>query len=132
MIKSGLHHSLGNESVLSLPLSQQESIPEKSGAQLPIARQANSSPGPATEHSEQLSRVYHQNLLLQNDLQFERYIKQQHMAHIGELRRKQLQEEATEAETQNLVMAARNLRHRLDEAKRENHRSRKKRITGAT
>ena len=118
VIKSGLHQSLGNESVLSLPLSQQESIPDRATAHIPIPRQANSSPGPAVDNGDQLSQVYHQNLLLQNDLQFERYVKQQHMAHIGGLRRKQLREEATEAETQNLVMAARNLRHRLDEAKR--------------
>lgn len=56
-------------------------------------------------------------MLLQNDLNFERYLKQQHMAHIGELRRKQMHEAASEAETQHLIMANRNLKNRLEDAK---------------
>ncbi|KAH8881004.1 hypothetical protein GQ53DRAFT_832848 [Thozetella sp. PMI_491] len=117
VIKSGLHQSHGNESVLSLALSHQDSIPEKASAQLPLPQQSNVMSGSTADLSDKLSHAYHQILLLQNDLQFERYIKEQHMAHIGELRRKQLREEATEAETQNLVMAARNMRRRLEEAK---------------
>jgi hypothetical protein len=118
MLKSGLHQSLANDSVLSLSLSHQDSTAEKAASHplqtpLPV-----SSPGSILETAGQISQLYQRSLLLQNDLQFERYIKQQHMTHIGELRRKQVREAATEAETQNIVMGNRNLRHRLDEAKK--------------
>ncbi|KAL9946679.1 hypothetical protein ACHAO5_003606 [Verticillium nonalfalfae] len=64
-------------------------------------------------------------MLLQNDLNFERYLKQQHMAHIGELRRKQVREAASEAEAQHLILANRNLRNRLDDAKKAEMQIRK-------
>ncbi|PNH43679.1 hypothetical protein VD0004_g3824 [Verticillium dahliae] len=66
-----------------------------------------------------------QVMLLQNDLNFERYLKQQHMAHIGELRRKQVREAASEAEAQHLILANRNLRNRLDDAKKAEMQIRK-------
>jgi hypothetical protein len=57
---------------------------------------------------------------LRNDLNFERYLKQQHLSHIGQLRRKQIKEARVEAETQNLVNTNRLLRNKVDEAKRAN------------
>jgi hypothetical protein len=65
----------------------------------------------------QIAHLQRQLLLLQNDLSFERYLKQQHMTHIGELRRRQMAEAATEAEMQNLIMMNRNLKNRFEEAK---------------
>ncbi|KAK3379938.1 Hamartin protein-domain-containing protein [Lasiosphaeria ovina] len=119
VIKSSLSQSLANDSVMSLALSPQESVAEKSPSRPPLPSQpAQAHSGPSAESSDQSSLFYHQRLLLLNDLQYERYIKQQHMIHMGELRRKQVREAATEAETQNLVMANRSLRQRLDEAKR--------------
>jgi len=67
---------------------------------------------------DQLALLQHHRLRLINDLQYERFIKEQHMIHMGELRRRQMRVSATEAETQNLVMANRSLKQRLDEAKR--------------
>ncbi|KAM0654586.1 hypothetical protein ACHAO3_000705 [Verticillium nonalfalfae] len=73
----------------------------------------------------QSAHLQRQVMLLQNDLNFERYLKQQHMAHIGELRRKQVREAASEAEAQHLILANRNLRNRLDDAKKAEMQIRK-------
>lgn len=126
VIKSGLHLSLANDSVPSLALSHQESIPEKTSSKLsaPVPLVA-ASPTSIETASEQIPQLYKKILLLSNDLAFERYMKQQHMAHIGELKRRQLREAATEAETQNLILINRNLRSRLEEAKRSELRAKK-------
>jgi hypothetical protein len=122
-IKSGLHQSLANDSVPSLALSHQESVAEKaapgpsSSATAPL-QLTSQSPFSTSEMTTQISHLQKQILLLQNDLSFERYLKQQHMAHIGDLRRKQMAEAATEAETQNLIMMNRNLKSRFEEAKK--------------
>jgi hypothetical protein len=125
VIKSGLHQSLANDSVPSLSLSHPESIPERvlSHSQLPPP--VINSPLSTSDGSGQVAQLQRQILLLQNDLSFERYLKQQHMAHIGELRRRQLREQATEAETQNLIIANRNLKNRLEEAKKAEMQVRK-------
>ncbi|KAL0472314.1 Hamartin domain-containing protein [Neurospora intermedia] len=115
---SGLRQSLANASIPSLALGTQEVVGDKSQGQVETSSDSLNQPLPAGEANDYVSLLYHQNLLLLNDLQFERYIKQQHMIHMGELRRNQVREAATEAETQNLVMANRSLRQRLDEAKR--------------
>ncbi|EOO03897.1 putative tuberous sclerosis 1 protein [Phaeoacremonium minimum UCRPA7] len=126
VIKSGFHQSLANDSVPSLALSHQESIPEKSsGTRLSAPAQPSDGPTSPAEYSGQLSQLYKQILLLNNDLTFERYMKQQHMIHIGELRRRQVREAATEAETQNLIMANRNLKHRLEDAKKAEMQAKK-------
>ncbi|KAH8735569.1 Hamartin protein-domain-containing protein [Ilyonectria robusta] len=117
-IKSSLHQSLANDSVPSLSLSHQESVPERPAAPSMTAQPTIGSPLSLTETSTQIANLQRRVLILQNDLNFERYLKQQHMAHIGDLRRRQLEEEATEAETQNLVIMNRNLRTRFDEAKK--------------
>ncbi|KAK3353068.1 Hamartin protein-domain-containing protein [Lasiosphaeria hispida] len=123
-IKSGLHQSLANDSVVSLVLSPQEPATENALLRAPQQPLGNLEKASA-EPGDRTSLLYRQSLLLQNDLQFERYIKQQHMTHMGELRRKQIREAATEAETQNLVMANRSLKQRLDEAKRGEAQTRK-------
>jgi solute carrier family 25 protein 16 len=63
--------------------------------------------------------------LLRNDLNFERYLKQQHLSHIGQLRRKQIREARVEAETQNLLNSNRGLKSKLEEAKRLNTQMKK-------
>lgn len=126
VIKSGLHQSLANDSVPSLTLSHQESIPEKASTKTSAPAPAPAGSPTLVEHgNEQVSQLYKKILLLSNDLSFERYMKQQHMAHIGELKRRQLKEAATEAETQNLILINRNLRNRLEEAKRSELRAKK-------
>lgn len=126
VIKSGLHQSLANDSVPSLSLSHQDSALDKASAKIPApAPVPTGSPTIAEHNSEQVTQLYKRILLLSNDLSFERYMKQQHMAHIGELKRRQLKEAATEAETQNLILINRNLRSRLEEAKRSELRAKK-------
>ncbi|RCI08532.1 hypothetical protein L249_8951 [Ophiocordyceps polyrhachis-furcata BCC 54312] len=115
VIKSGLHQSLANDSVPSLSLSHQEPATQMPATMPQPA--ANSPPGP-TVLGTQLANLQRRVLMLENDLSFERYVKQQHMAHIGELRRRQMVEAASEAETQNLIMLNRNLKSRCEEAKK--------------
>ncbi|KAK3390924.1 Hamartin protein-domain-containing protein [Podospora didyma] len=116
--RSSLQQLQGNDSVPSLALSAQNVAVEKSPSQPSIAQPSRNQDSTEAEPSDQSARFNHQRLLLLNDLQFERYLKKQHMIHMGELRRKQVRQAATEAETQNVVMANRSLRQRLDEAKR--------------
>lgn len=63
--------------------------------------------------------------LLKNDLNFERYLKQQHLSHIGRIRRQQIREARVEAETQHLMNYNRGLKAKLTEAKRVNAQMRK-------
>ncbi|KAF4974664.1 hypothetical protein FZEAL_8464 [Fusarium zealandicum] len=117
-IKSSLHQSLANDSVPSLALSHQESVAERPGTSLLAAPPSISSPLSLTETNTQVAHLQRQILLLQNDLNFERYLKQQHMAHIGDLRRRHMEQAVTEAETQNLLITNRNLKYRFEEAKK--------------
>ncbi|KAK4238850.1 Hamartin protein-domain-containing protein [Achaetomium macrosporum] len=116
--KSGMHQSLANDSVPSLLLGHQEQAGEKSPRHPPPVEDSGRQVGPNVEAGDQLDVLQRHRLRLINDLQYERFIKQQHMVHMGELRRRQIRVSATEAETQNLIMANRSLKQRLDEAKR--------------
>lgn len=116
--RGGVHQSLASDSVPSLSLSTQEQAGEKMSLRLAPDQAPGSAGGASAELEEQIALLQHQRLRLINDLQYERFIKQQHMIHMGELRRRHLTVSATEAETQNLMMANRSLRQRLDEAKR--------------
>ncbi len=120
VIKSGLSQSLANDSVPSLALSHQESQPERPNSQLQQNPQVVEPPSPAIEttSNDQYAYLYRQILLLQVDLTFERFMKQQHLTHMGELRRRQVREAASEAETQNLIIANRHLKQRFEEAKK--------------
>jgi len=55
-------------------------------------------------------------MLLRNDLNFERYLKLQHLSHIGQLQRKHIKEATAEAETQNLINTNKTLKARLTKA----------------
>ncbi|KAI5919912.1 Hamartin protein-domain-containing protein [Camillea tinctor] len=118
VIKS-LHQSLPNDSVPSLSLSQHELGSERPISQVQPSIQTEEAQISSTDTVEgqnvQLSRRV---FLLYNDLTFERFLKQQHLAHIGELRRRHVREAASEAETQNLIIANRHLKQQLEEAKR--------------
>ena len=130
-IKSGLHQSLGNDSVPSL-LSNQESGQGPAQAPAALSSAPPLIPGMAASPlslsnsaNTQVAHLQKQILLLQNDLSFERYLKQQHMAHIGDLRRRQMAEAASEAETQNLILTNRNLRSRFEESKKAEMQTKK-------
>ncbi|PFH60953.1 hypothetical protein XA68_18528 [Ophiocordyceps unilateralis] len=123
VIKSGLHQSLANDSVPSLALSQQE--PATNRPSLRPWAASSPPPGAAVVASNQLANLQRRVLMLENDLSFERYVKQQHMAHMGELRRRQTVEAASEAEAQNIIMMNRNLKSRFEEAKKAERQVRK-------
>lgn len=123
-IKSGLNQSLANDSVASLTLSHADSSPDKSMPP-PAVPHSNDSPVPTSDFGAQISYLQNQVLLLQTELRFERYLKQQHITHIGDLRRRHVTEAATEAETQDLIMTSRNLKTRYEEAKKAEMQVRK-------
>lgn len=116
-IKSELHQTLANDSVPSLALSLQESNSERPGL---LPTQYTSTPASATAvgDDQQYYHLYRQIMLLHNDLTFERFMKQQHLTHMGELRSRLVREAASEAEAQNLILAHRQLKQRLEEAKK--------------
>lgn len=129
-IRGSLYQSLTNDSVASLALSnthrdsthvdaylaslERETIPRS-----PSLRPTINDPNLKVEY------LHREIQLLGNDLNFERYLKQQHLSHIGQLRRKQIKEACVEAETQNLVNTNRGLRSKLEEAKRANAQMKK-------
>ncbi|KAI1877148.1 uncharacterized protein JN550_001220 [Neoarthrinium moseri] len=118
-IKSTFNQSLANDSVPSLALSHQDSIAEKpTVAARPSLQSMTAATSSAEAKDTQINHLYRQILLLHNDLTFERFMKQQHLTHMGELRRRQVREAASEAEAQNLIMQNRNLKKRLEDAKK--------------
>ncbi|CBQ72314.1 conserved hypothetical protein [Sporisorium reilianum SRZ2] len=56
------------------------------------------------------SLLQRENLLLRNELNFELYLKEQHLRHIGRLHREKVTDTALEAERQNLYHTVRTLR----------------------
>ncbi|KAL7921663.1 Hamartin domain-containing protein [Trichoderma austrokoningii] len=125
VIKSSLQQSLANDSVPSLALSHQESTADRPLTTMTLPAQTHTPVSTADASSAQIAHLQGRLLLLQNDLSFERYLKLQHMAHIGELRRRQMAEAATEAEMQNLIMMNRNLKRSYEEAKQAEMQVRK-------
>ncbi|KAI0171860.1 Hamartin protein-domain-containing protein [Hypoxylon sp. FL1284] len=118
VIKSGLHQSMANDSVPSLALSHHDSISDRPVSQIqPNLSSANQVSSPTESNSAQIAHLQRQILLLYNDLTFERFMKQQHLTHMGELRRRHVREAASEAETQNLIIQNRQLRQRVKDAK---------------
>ncbi|KAG6170980.1 hypothetical protein E4U11_001425 [Claviceps purpurea] len=134
-IKSGLHQSLANDSTPSLVVSKDEPVSDGAPTENPSSTDAAPPPPLSLDAplptsmtespSQQVAHLQKLVLLLQNDLSFERYLKQQHMAHIGDIRRKQMSEAATEAETQNLIIMNRNLKSRFEDAKKSEMQAKK-------
>lgn len=132
-IKSRLHQSLANDSVPSLSLSNLDSALEglSSSTKTAFHPAPARSPSPhkvrdkscggdvqKEEGDVTAMQMRRQILLLKNDLGFERYMVQQHLSHIGALRRSNMKQVVTEAETQNLLLINRTLKNRLEEAKK--------------
>lgn len=67
-------------------------------------------------HNQTMSSLQREIMLLRNDLNFERYLKLQHLSHIGQLQRKHIREAAAEADTQNLINTNKTLKARLNKA----------------
>ncbi|KAB8342911.1 hypothetical protein FH972_022508 [Carpinus fangiana] len=69
-------------------------------------------------------------MLLRNDLNFERYLKQQHLSHIGQLQRRQIKEATLEADTQNLIQTNKTLNAKLTKANESYAALKKETATG--
>jgi len=121
-IRGSLYQSLTNESVNSLTPSNNPHDPSHVTAYLEsLGPQRSPSLRPATNDPNlKVAYLQREIQLLRNDLNFERYLKQQHLSHIGQLRRKQIKEARVEAETQNLLNTNRGLKSKLEEQKRLN------------
>ncbi|KAI0489498.1 Hamartin protein-domain-containing protein [Xylaria cf. heliscus] len=116
--KSSVHQSLTNDSTPSLSLSHHESLPEKASSQLHINPPSSDMQLPDTMVDQKDGKLLRYIYILYNDLVFERFLKQQHLTHIGGLRRQHVREAASEAETQNIITANKHLKQRLEEAKK--------------
>jgi hypothetical protein len=62
---------------------------------------------------------------LKNELNFERYLKQQHLSYIGKLRRKHVLQARAEAETQNLINSNKALKNKVEQLESEKAQVRK-------
>ena len=67
-------------------------------------------------HNQTMASLQREIMLLRNDLSFERYLKLQHLAHIGQLQRRHIKEATADAETQNLINTNKTLKARLAKA----------------
>ncbi|KAF1994788.1 hypothetical protein P154DRAFT_364977 [Amniculicola lignicola CBS 123094] len=76
----------------------------------------SNSPTHSEFHNQSMASLQREIMLLRNDLNFERYLKLQHLAHIGQLQRRHIKEATAEAETQNLINTNRTLKNRLAKA----------------
>jgi hypothetical protein len=77
---------------------------------------ASNSPTNTEFRGQTMASLQREIMLLRNDLNFERYLKLQHLAHIGQLQRKHIKEATAEAETQNLINTNKTLKLRLAKA----------------
>ncbi|KAH7398250.1 Hamartin protein-domain-containing protein [Pyrenochaeta sp. MPI-SDFR-AT-0127] len=78
---------------------------------------AGTNPPAHTDFQNQtVASLQREIMLLRNDLNFERYLKLQHLSHIGQLQRKHIKEATADAETQNLIHTNRTLKARLTKA----------------
>ncbi|KAL6710210.1 hypothetical protein ACN47E_009156 [Coniothyrium glycines] len=80
------------------------------------AARGHSSSVQTENHSHTMGSLQREIMLLRNDLNFERYLKLQHLTHIGQLQRKNIKEATAEADTQNLINANKTLKARLAKA----------------
>ncbi|OCK77389.1 hypothetical protein K432DRAFT_395632 [Lepidopterella palustris CBS 459.81] len=80
--------------------------------------------------SHTMASLQREIMLLRNDLNFERYLKLQHLSHIGQLQRKHIKEATVEAETQNLINTNRALKAKLAKANELYAQLKKETLTG--
>ena len=80
-----------------------------------ISHDLNGIPRPQTQPTvyNELMNLQRENLLLRNELNFELYLKEQHLRHIGRLHRERINDTALETERQNLYFTVRSLRNQL-------------------
>ncbi|KAI1822791.1 hypothetical protein F4861DRAFT_371552 [Xylaria intraflava] len=116
--KLSLHQSTTDDSGSYLPLGPRESMPEKSLSRMRFGHPGSDLWLPEATADEKQKKMMRYVYLLYNDLIFERFLKQQHLAHIGEFKRRHVIQATSEAETQNIFNTNKHLRQRLEEAKK--------------
>jgi solute carrier family 25 (mitochondrial carrier protein), member 16 len=121
MFQGNLQQSLPNESEISF-ISSQHREPSIADSYLQSMEKHQAPRSPSlrpspTEGDSTLASLRRDIMLLKNELNFERYLKQQHLSHIGQLRRKHVKQATVEADTQNFINSNKMLRIKLDEAK---------------
>ncbi|KAK7537800.1 Hamartin protein-domain-containing protein [Phyllosticta paracitricarpa] len=79
--------------------------------------------------AQNIATLQREVMLLRNDLNFERYLKSQHLSHIGHLQQKHIKEATFEAETQNLINTNRILKAKLQKANEVNAQLKKEATT---
>ncbi|KAF2019941.1 hypothetical protein BU24DRAFT_365699 [Aaosphaeria arxii CBS 175.79] len=99
-----------------LPPHHLGSSPPRIGALAHVLGSGSVSPTHSEYQNQSMASLQREIMLLRNDLNFERYLKQQHLVHIGQLQRKHIKEATAEAETQNLINTNRTLKARLAKA----------------
>ncbi|KAI9797132.1 MAG: hypothetical protein M1833_005647 [Piccolia ochrophora] len=118
-LRSGLRHVHRNGSVPSSAGTEAPSPRLDNKLSLSQDNAKSTAVGPETsDPHDGAAALQREVLLLRNELNFERYLKQQHLSHIGQLQGKHIREAAAEAETQNLINTNRALRVKVEEAKR--------------
>lgn len=76
-------------------------------------------------HANDLPYLQRELTLLRNELTFERYLKQQHVAAIGQLKRNHIKAVTVEAETATLINANRALQKKLSDSNKFNEKMQK-------
>lgn len=112
--QAGTHSAVGYGSAAASPRldAYVHTLSKNSVPRSPALRPANS------DTQGTIAFLQREVMLLKNDLNFERYLKQQHLSHIGHLQRKHIKESAAEAETQNLINTNKALKSKLEDAKK--------------
>jgi hypothetical protein len=106
------HHFLGAPSVPSQNFVAKQ--PSLDGFVQSVT--ATNPPTNTDFRGQTMASLQREIMLLRNDLNFERYLKLQHLGHIGQLQRKHIKEATAEAETQNLINTNKTLKARLVKA----------------
>lgn len=111
------HHSAGHGDETSVGLAP-GSFGPLSSSQAPSQRAAR------LEVYAELKYLQRENLLLRNELNFELYLKDQHLHHIGRLHRDRITDNALEAERQNLYQIVKSLRAQVSQLTQSQDRQR--------
>ncbi|CDR98882.1 uncharacterized protein SPSC_05816 [Sporisorium scitamineum] len=111
---STTRHPLASSHLPTDPLTPQQASGSSEKAFLAIPSYDTTMPTAAAQgvgsDASVISLLQRENLLLRNELNFELYLKEQHLRHIGRLHREKVTDTALEAERQNLYHTVRTLR----------------------
>ncbi|CAG8665650.1 9630_t:CDS:10 [Funneliformis caledonium] len=110
-LKSGADIVVGDDPWASKIISYSNSLTSNH----PISPPENNAPPlkPTTNIQASVAFLQREIMLLRNELNFEFYLKQQHLQHIGRLHRDHVLDSTVEAERQNLYNTCRTLRSQL-------------------